>query len=100
VHEQTLIDAYAALGSCPAGTFYLDSGGGPGSGCVDSDGDGILDDAPDAADNYCETAQMRDALLALGCGPRVTYRWVSGAPHSEPAWQGRAPDILALFESL
>ena len=100
IHNQTEIQAWAALGSCPAGTFYLDSGGGPGSGCVDSDGDGIQDDTADSADNYCETVQMRDTLIALGCGGHLTYVFVSGAQHSEPAWRGRSPAIFQLFEGL
>ena len=99
-HNPTEIEAWAALGTCPAGTYYLDSGGGPGSGCVDSDGDGIQDDSPDASDNYCENVQMRGVLQALGCDPHLTYVWVSGAPHQEPAWRGRAPAIFQLFESL
>ena len=98
VHNLTEIQAWGAMGSCPAGTFYVDSGGGPGSGCVDSDGDGIQDDTPDSADNFCENAQMRDVLLALGCGARTHYVFSSGSPHSEPAWRGRAPGIFRLFE--
>ncbi len=98
VHNLTEIQAWAALGTCPTGAFYVDSGGGPGSGCVDSDGDGIQDDTPDSSDNYCENVQMRDTLLALGCGSRVTYVFSSGAPHSEPAWRGRSPAIFRLFE--
>ncbi|HSP18864.1 MAG TPA: alpha/beta hydrolase-fold protein, partial [Myxococcaceae bacterium] len=98
VHNLTEIQAWAAMGACPTGTFYVDSGGGPGSGCVDSDADGIQDDTPNAADNYCENAQMRDVLLALGCGARTSYVFSSGSPHSEPAWRGRAPAIFRLFE--
>ena len=99
VHETSEIQAWAGLGSCPAGSvFYVDSGGGPGSGCVDSDGDGIQDDTADSADNYCENVQMRDTLLALGCGSRVTYVFSPGSPHSEPAWRGRSPAIFRLFE--
>lgn len=100
VHAPTVIEDFAALPACPGGTFYPDSGGGPGSGCVDSDGDGIQDDTPDSSDNYCENAQLRDTLQALGCGAQLTYRWASGAGHNEPSWRARAPDILAFFESL
>lgn len=100
VHNRTLIEAMAALGSCPAATLYLDSGGGPGSGCVDSDADGIRDDAPDASDNYCENAQLLEVLQNLGCGSRLHYLWSQGAQHNEAAWRGRAPAIVALFESL
>jgi hypothetical protein len=98
-HNQTEIEAWAALGSCPEGRFYLDSGGGPGSGCTDSDGDGIQDDAPDSADNYCENVQLRDTLAALGCGTRVDYVFAAGAKHQEPAWRARSPAIFQRFES-
>ena len=98
VHNQTEIEAWAALGACPSGTFYLDSGGGPGSGCVDSDGDGVQDDTADSADNYCETAQMRDVLQSIGCGGRATYVFSSGSLHNESAWRGRSPAIFQLFE--
>ena len=99
IHNQTEIEAWVALGSCPEGkTFYVDSGGGPGSGCVDSDGDGIQDDTADSADNYCENVQLRDTLTALGCGTRVHYVFVSGAPHQEGAWRARSPGVFQLFE--
>jgi Putative esterase len=98
IHHQTEIEAWAGLGSCPAGVFYVDSGGGPGSGCVDSDGDGVQDDTSDSSDNYCENVQFRDTLTALGCGSRVSYVFSSGAPHQEGAWRGRSPGIFHLFE--
>jgi len=98
IHNQTEIEAWAALGSCPEGQFYLDSGGGAGSGCVDADGDGIQDDTPDSGDNYCENVQMRDTLDALGCGTRVTYVFAPGAQHQEGAWRARSPEIFQLFE--
>ncbi len=97
-HNLTEIEAWAGLGSCPEGRFYVDSGGGPGSGCTDSDGDGIQDDTPDAADSYCENVQFRDTLSGLGC-TRVDYAFSSGAPHQEAAWRGRSPAIFDLFEA-
>ena len=99
VQGQTVIDAYAALPACPAAALYLDSGGGPGAGCVDADGDGVEDDAPLAADNYCENAQLRRVLEGLGCGPRLTYVWAQNAAHNEAAWRARAAAILDLFEA-
>lgn len=99
IHNQTEIEAWTALGSCPEGRFYLDSGGGPGSGCVDADGDGIQDDTTDSGDNYCETVQLRDRLAALGCGGRVSYVFASGAQHQEGAWHARSPAIFQLFEN-
>jgi len=38
-------------------TFYLDSGGDAGSGCVDSDGDGIEDDTPDSTTTGARTSR-------------------------------------------
>ena len=99
-HNPTIIQLYAALGSCPPPAFYLDSGGGPGSGCVDLDHDGIRDDSPDASDNYCENQQLYQTMLAIGCGPRLTYKWAQGAQHAESYWRVRAPAIFRLFEAL
>jgi len=99
-HEPTIIEDYAALAACPAATFYVDSGGSAGSGCVDSDGDGIFDDTPDAGDNYCENVQLADVMRSLGCGDRLHYVWGPGEPHNEASWRGRAPGALAVFEAL
>ena len=98
VHNSTIIDQFRGLTACPTATFYLDSGGGPGSGCIDTDGSGLLDDSPDAADNYCENAQLLGVMQHLGCA--VHYRWDPGAQHNEAAWRARAPGALALFEAL
>jgi hypothetical protein len=98
IHNQTEIEAWAALGSCPEGRLYLDSGGGPGSGCTDADGDGIQDDTADSGDNYCENVQLRDTLDALGCGTRVSYVFAPGASHQEGSWRARSPAIFQLFE--
>ena len=98
VHEHTIIDQFRALAACPAATFYLDSGGGPGSGCVDADGDGIRDDTPGSSDNYCENAQLLEVMQGIGCD--VHYVWAQGAQHNEAAWRARAPAIVSLFESL
>ncbi len=101
-HQRTLIEDYQSLGACPDLALYLDSGGGPGPapGCLDSDGDGLLDDAPGADDNYCENAQLAEVLTTLGCGPRLTSAWAQGAAHNEAAWRARSPAILDLFEAL
>jgi hypothetical protein len=86
-HNQTLIERFASAGKLPL-VWYLDSGGGPGSGCVDSDGDGIFEDSPDADDNYCETEQMRQTLEALGYASdsELFHYWEPGAQHNEAAW--------------
>lgn len=98
-HNPTPIDRFEALSACPAGTtFYLDSGGGPGAGCVDADADGIRDDASGSADNFCENAQLRDVLVALCGAQKVEYVWVEGAPHQEGAWRNRSPHLLSVFE--
>jgi len=98
LRNQTVIEAYAALPACPPAALYLDSGGGPGAGCADSDGDGIEDDAAGAADNYCENAQLLRVLEGLGCTP--TYAFAPGAAHHESAWRSRSIAILDLFEAL
>ena len=103
LHNPTVIELYQALPACPAGTLYLDSGGGPGlTGCLDSDGDGIFDDG-DGADNYCENAQLRDVLVGLGCTTSLHDAWELGASHDEAAWKyrvNRPGGVLDLFEAL
>jgi hypothetical protein len=100
-NNATLIERVAAAGKLPV-TLYLDSGGGPGSGCVDSDGDGIFDDAPDSADNYCETEQMKQTLETLGWQHDVDlFHWFEpGAAHDEAAWAARVWRPLERFEAL
>lgn len=92
IHNQTIIELLPTLNKPPV-VFYLDSGGGPGNapGCVDSDNDGIDDDGPNATDNYCETAQMRDVFAAAGYVYDVdlVHWWESGAEHNEAAWAAR-----------
>lgn len=100
VHNETMIDRYAA--AAPAGTaIYLDSGGN-GSSCADSDGDGVDDDDPSAADNYCETVQMRDLLQGLGYQFDVDlFHWHEpGAEHDEAAWAARVFRPLSIFDTL
>lgn len=100
-HNPTPVEQWGALAACPAGvTFYLDSGGDAGSGCADSDGDGIEDDTPDSDDNWCENAQMRDVLETLCGAQAVHYLTAPGYPHSENSWRLRSPAILDLFEAL
>lgn len=79
----TLIDQFDD--APPTGVWiYLDSGGDgpcPGGG----------------ADNYCETAQMRDVLTMHGWSEPQTLRYVHapGAEHNEAAWAARLPGLLA-----
>lgn len=101
LHNETLIERYQKAQKL--GTkLYLDSGGGPGSGCVDSDSDGIDDDTPDAADNYCETVQLRDVLSSKGYvfDKDVWHWWESGAAHDEAAWAARVFRPVQIFEAL
>jgi len=99
--NETMIERYAAGGHIPT-AIYLDSGGGPGSGCVDSDGDGTRDDAPDSSDNYCETVQMVETLEGVGFvwDEDLWHWWEPDAPHSEVAWADRVHRPLAVFEAL
>jgi len=89
-------DGTQALASLWSGhgttAVYLDSGGGEDS-CEDLDGDGIFENT---ADNYCETAQMRDVLAGLGYAFEVDlWHWHEpGAPHNEAAWADRVPRML------
>lgn len=99
--NETLIARFQKSGK--QGTkLYLDSGGGPGSGCVDSDGDGTNDDSPDAEDNYCETLQLRDVLSSKGYvfDQDLWHWWENGAPHNEAAWAARVFRPLQAFEAL
>ncbi|RMG17005.1 MAG: hypothetical protein D6729_09890 [Deltaproteobacteria bacterium] len=100
-HNETVIERYVAAGPMPF-VLYLDSGGGPGSGCVDSDGDGIRDDAPDSQDNYCTTRQMADELAAGAWTYDVNlfHWWEPGAGHHEAAWAARVFRPVGLFEGL
>lgn len=68
--------------------IYLDSGGGPGSGCP-LGGD----------DNYCETVELADVLRGLGWQDEVdlVYRWEPGAWPNETAWAARLPGMLAAW---
>lgn len=97
----TVIEAYDEAGF--NGLFvYLDSGGGPGTGCVDSDGDGVQDDSAEARDNYCETRQMADLLAADGWtwDQNLWHWWEPDAPHNEAAWAARVERPVQLFEGL
>jgi len=100
-HNETLIERWAAAGHRMT-VLFLDSGGGPGSGCVDTDGDGIRDDSPDAADNYCETVQLAETLAASGYGTDVDlFRWWEpDAEHNEAAWAARVFRPVQIFEGL
>ncbi len=94
-HNPTLMQL--ANATPPTGvSFYLDSGGGPGSGCVDTDSDGVRDDTADADDNYCETLDFRATLTSKGWvdGTNLFYVFDSGAAHNEAAWAARLPHAL------
>jgi hypothetical protein len=97
----TLIARFSATDRWPI-VLYLDSGGGPGSGCVDSDGDGVRDDTADAKDNYCETEQLKQILEARGWqqGADLWHWWEPDAPHSEAAWAARVFRPVEVFEGL
>ena len=98
-HNQTIIERYRDAGH-QAPVLYVDSGGS--GSCVDSDGDGIFDDDPNASDNYCENQQMHATLLSVGYtdGQDVFYYWQSGAQHNEAAWAARVYRPLQVFAGL
>lgn len=98
-HNETLIARYQKHGHQKT-VLYLDSGGeGP---CADSDNDGIWDDSATAGDNYCENAQLRDALYGLGYAKDQDffYGYTPGAMHNEAAWAARAHVPLQIFDAL
>jgi predicted alpha/beta superfamily hydrolase len=99
--NETLIERWQEAPKVSA-KVYLDSGGGPGSGCVDSDGDGTDDDSPDSADNYCETVQLRDVLDESGyVFDEELFHWHEpGATHDEAAWAARVFRPVQIFEAL
>ncbi len=87
--NETMIEILQDAEKLPL-VYYLDSGGGDGGGCVDSDGDGIEDDNPNAGDNYCETAQLRDVLLEKGyTDDDLLYVYAPGQEHNEASWHDR-----------
>ncbi|MFC1611705.1 alpha/beta hydrolase [Myxococcota bacterium] len=100
-NNETLIERFATAGHLPTALF-LDSGGGPGAGCVDSDSDGIEDDSADAADNYCENRQLADLLATLGYTWDVDlwHWWEQDAPHNERAWGDRVWRPIGIFEAM
>jgi len=100
-HNETMIERYATH-TATAAVVYLDSGGVV-EACVDTDGDGIDDDNPGANDNYCETLQMRDTLIAAGVyeeGTTLHYWHELGAEHNEGAWAARVFRPLEIFAGL
>lgn len=96
MNNPTIIEWMEADGHGPV-PLYIDSGGG--GTCVDSDGDGIQDDATDGADNYCENLQLRDTLMGVGYQPEqdLWHWWEPGAEHNEMAWAARVFRPLELF---
>ena len=65
---------------------YVDSGGGPGTGCPGGDWD-----------NYCDTIVFADTLRSLGWedGDDLLYVWEDGAGHNEAEWAERFPQMIA-----
>ncbi len=99
ITNETMIERYAAAGH-GATALYLDSGGG--GTCVDNDGDGIEDDDPTGADNYCENKQLESVLYSLGyvANVDVWHWWEPDALHNEAAWAARVWRPLDHFASL
>ncbi len=98
-HNETMIERYAAHGH-QSTVLYLDSGGS--GDCFDSDGDGIMDDDPTEADNYCENIQLRDTLVAAGYQYEVDlyHWWEPDATHDEMAWAARVDLPLQIFAGM
>jgi pimeloyl-ACP methyl ester carboxylesterase len=99
VDAETILDRYEKAGKREF-AIYLDSGGhGP---CADNDMDGLMDDDPNSADNYCENVQMRDLLQQMGYMADVDlfYAHDQDAPHNEAAWAARVDVPLQIFAGL
>jgi lipoprotein signal peptidase len=101
-HNPTIIELIDNQAGSSLPPVYLDSGGSPGQGCVDSDMDGIMDDSPDSSDNYCENEQLLNILYSHGYQEKVNvwYSWDPNAPHNEAAWAARVQQPLTILESL
>ena len=97
--NDTMIDLYRDAGHRGV-ALYLDSGGY--GTCFDSDGDGIEDDDPDSADNFCENRQLADVLEAAGYTYEVDlwHWWEPEAEHNELAWADRVWRPLDIFAAL
>ncbi len=98
--NQTMIERYSGKGK--RSTFiYVDSGG-RGSGCVDSDQDGIQDDDENATDNYCENKQFESTLVTEGYAydTDFVHWWEPDAPHNEASWAARVFRPLGIFANL
>lgn len=97
--NETMIERYATAGHRDT-ALYLDSGGG--GTCWDGDDDGIQDDDPEAADNYCETMQMVTTLEGLGYTweQDLWHWWEPGAAHNEAEWAARVALPLGVFAAL
>lgn len=98
-NNETVLERYMKAGKREF-SIYLDSGGG--GTCVDADMDGIEDDDPNSADNYCENAQMLGILQGLGYAldADVFYVHDADAPHNEAAWGARVDVPLQIFAGI
>jgi hypothetical protein len=96
----TLYEQWAALRTCPTGSVYLGVGGDiSDGGCQDLDGDGFLDDVPDAPDATCQAFQLQRTLSDLGCGGRVTFRHLPGGERCGATLRQLAPEVLSRLEA-
>lgn len=92
----TILNRYSVAGHRDT-VLYLDSGGA--GTCVDTDGDGIEDDASDDADNYCVNRQFADQLAGSGyTWDTDLFHWhEADAPHNEAAWAARVWRPIEIF---
>ncbi len=97
--NETIIERYMAAGHRDF-AIYIDSGGN--GTCGDADMDGIDDDDPQASDNFCENAQLRDVLVDVGYseGVDLWYVHAPGEPHNEGAWAQRVGVPMTAFVNL
>ncbi len=81
-------------------SLFLYSGGAEGNGCIDTDGDGVVEDSEDS-DNYCVTIQLRDMLVGLGYvyETDLWHWWEPLAQHNEVAWAAQVTRMLTACEA-
>ena len=99
--SEALVNRWATTPGHGDAGIFLYAGGNEGFGCVDTDGDGVVEESQDQ-DNHCVTAQFRDALAALGYQFDVdlVHWWEPGAQHTEPAWRAQVPRMLTACEAM
>ncbi|MBW1880109.1 MAG: hypothetical protein JRJ84_17245 [Deltaproteobacteria bacterium] len=102
LENPSIEDLYAEAGVRDP-VLYLDSGGSDGGdGCQDPDQDGLPEDDPNDADNYCVTRQFADRMASVGYtwNENLLHWHDADAEHNEAAWAGRVHLPMEAFLSI